>query len=244
MPRVLTAVVIAVGLMLVPTAFGKGKPGGGGGSCAQSAPSVIVENNWAWGQTGSWGMPGERVGYQIQVVNNDVGCGSSSFSLSVAAPAGFSVSLPTNTVTVSSSSSAFVWAYVTSPSAIADGDYPLTITVARAATSVSATTYDKVYSLDSTAPTLFWSNPSNGQSIGGNSYMVNVSSSDDHAVKMIDLFIDGALITSTSCDDITYVCQLSYKLPLNHMSGQHVATFRSTDWMGNVGLSTVTFTVS
>mgnify|MGYP001087249406 CR=1 FL=1 len=52
----LTALTIAVGLVLVPTASGKGKPGGGGGSsnCTQSAPGIAVENNWAWGQTGSW----------------------------------------------------------------------------------------------------------------------------------------------------------------------------------------------
>jgi len=235
--------------MLVPTALGKGKPGGGSGgggrgTCSQSAPGVIVENNWAWAQTGSWGTPGQQLGYQIQVINYDVGCGSSSFSLSVSAPAGFSVSLPAGTVSVHSSSSAFAWAYVTSPTAIADGDYPLTITVARGGTSVSATTYDKVYSSDSAAPTLFWSNPSGGQSISGSSYMVNVSSSDDHAVKQIDFNLDGVYVTSTTCDDITYICQLTYKLSLSRMSGLHTATFTSTDWKGNVVVSTVSFNVS
>ena len=114
----------------------------------------------------------------------------------------------------------------------------------RAQTSVSAATYYKSYSSDSAAPTLFWSNPAEGQAISGSSFMVNVSSSDDHAVKQIDFYLDGAYVTSRACDDITYICQLSYKLSLSHMSGQHTATFKSTDWMGNVGVSTVTFTVS
>ena len=250
---VLTAVAVAViTLSLVPAALGKGKPGGGGGggggggssTCTQSAPGVAVQNNWAWGQTGSWGMPGEQLGYQVQVINNDVGCGSSSFSLSVSAPAGFAVSVPTSTVSLNSSSSTNVWAYVTSPSGISEGNYPLTVTVGRAGTSASKTTYDKDFSSDATAPTLFWSNPADGQAISGSSFMVNISSSDDHAVKQIDFYLDGTYVTSRACDDITYICQLSYKLSLSHMSGQHTAMFRSTDWMGNVGVSTVAFTVS
>jgi hypothetical protein len=238
--------ITIISLSPVPAALAKGKPGGGGGgggTCTASPPAIAVQNNWAWGQTGSWGMPGQQLGYQIQVINNDVGCGSSSFSLSVSAPTAFSVSLPASTISVNSSSSSYVWAYVAAPAAITDGDYPLTITVARAGVSVSATTYYKVYSADSTAPTLFWSNPSDGQAVSGSSYMVNVSSSDDHAVKQIDFYLDGAYVSSTSCDDITYICQLSYKLSLNHMSGQHTATFKATDWMGNVGVSSVIFTV-
>jgi hypothetical protein len=252
---VLTATAIALlALALVPAALGKGKPsggsgggGGGGSTCTQNAPGVAVQNNWAWAQTGSWGMPGQQLDYQIQVLNYDSGCSSSTFTISVSAPDGFSVSVPTSAISLNSSSSGYLWAYVTSPTVTGDGDYPLTVTVARAGAagpSAARTTYYKLYSSDSGAPTLFWSNPGNGQTISGSSYVVNVSSSDDHAVKKIDLYLDGAHVTSTACDDITYICQLSYKLSLSHMSGQHTATFRSTDWMGNVGVSTVAFTVS
>jgi hypothetical protein len=188
-------------------------------------------------------MPGQRLGYQIEVMNNDSGCSSSTFTISVSAPDGFSVSVPTSTVSLNSSSTGYLWAYVTSPAAVNDGNYPLTVTVDRSGSATSQTTYYKVYSSDGTAPTLFWSNPWDGQAISGRSYMVNVSSSDDHAVKQIDFFLDGAHVTSTTCDDLSYICQLSYKLSLGHMSGQHTATFRSTDWMGNVGVSTVTFAV-
>ena len=245
-----TLSALAFALVLVPAALaGKGAGGGhhgggtGGGSCTQSNPVAVVQNNFGWAQTGSWGMPGQQLGYQVQVINNDVGCSASNFTVTVSAPSGFSVSMPTNAVSVGSSSSAYLWAYVTSPSDAADGSYPVTVTVDRNGAGGSATTYYKVYSSDATSPTLFWSNPSAGQVISGNSYMVNVSSSDDHAVRTIALSIDGAPVSSVSCDDITYICQLSYKLSLGRMSGQHTATFTSTDWMGNVGVSNVPFTV-
>src|SRR5215831_8394906 len=82
--------------------------GGGGGSCNQNAPSVSVENNWAWGQSGSWGMPGQQLGYQIRVVNNDVYCSSASFVVSLTAPAGFSVSVPTNTIGLKSTTQGYL----------------------------------------------------------------------------------------------------------------------------------------
>jgi hypothetical protein len=247
------AAFLALALALVPVALGKGKPGGGGHgggggsttSCTQSAPGVSVDNNWAWSQSGSWGLPGQQLKYAIQVRNYDVGCGSSSFVVSIAAPSGFSVSLPTNTVSLASSSSAYLWASVTSPSTAAAGDYPLTVSVTRAGASSpssSYTTYFKVYTSDSADPTLFWQNPGEGQTISGRSYMVTVSSSDDHAVQKIELYMDGAYMSSAACDNVTYICQLSYSW--SAASGAHTATFKSTDWTGHVGTLTVHFTVS
>jgi hypothetical protein len=240
------AAFLVLALALVPVALaGKGKPGGGGGgggTCTQNAPTVSVENNWEWGATGSWGLPGQQLAYDIAVTNNDVGCGSSAFTVSLSAPSGFSVSLPTNSITVSSTSIGYLWVYVTSPSVIADGDYPLTVTVQRGGATASSSTYYKVYSADTTAPTLFWANPGNGTTISGKSYNVTVSSSDDHAVKSIDLYIDNVYVSTKACDDLTYICQLNYNWAAR--AGQHTATFKSTDWMGNVGVLTVTFTVS
>jgi hypothetical protein len=219
-----------------------------GSTCTTNAPGVSVDNNWGWAQWGSWGLPGQQLKYAVAIRNYDIGCSSSSFLVTLTAPSGFSVSVPSNTITLQSSSSGYVWASVTSPAGATDGDYPLTVSVQRlgATTSTaSRTTYYKVYSSDVSPPTLFWSNPSDGQTVTGRSYMVNVSSSDDHAVKKIDLLIDGASVTSASCDDVTYICQLSYKWSVGRAArGQHTATFRSYDWMGNVGVSTVSFTVS
>jgi Bacterial Ig domain len=245
-------IIVVAFLVLVPAAVaGKGHGGASGAgtssSCVQAAPAVVVQNNYAWGSSGSWGLPGQQLGYDLQVLNYDVGCGSSSFVVSVSAPSGFSVSMPTNTISLASGSSGYLWAYVTSSTGVADGDYPLTVTVGRvgaSAAAASATTYYKLYSSDTTAPTLFWSNPGDGTTISGNSYMVTVSSSDDHAVKKIDLLIDGAYKATVNCDNTTYICQLSYKWSLSHARGKHTATFRSYDWLGNVGASTVSFTVS
>jgi hypothetical protein len=252
---------IAVGaavlaLAVVPAAIA-GKGGKGGviptssstkSGCTQNAPRITVQNTYGWGQSGSWGLPGQQLGYQIQVADLDAGCGSASFVMSVSAPAGFPVSVPTNTVSLKPGTSAYLWAYVTSPSGAVDGDYPLTVAVARsttgAAPEASSTTYFKVYSSDTTAPTLFWPNPSDGATLSGTSYNVVVYSNDDHAMQKIELYIDGAYRTAFACEDIAYNCALSYKWSLRRVHGQHTATFKSYDWMGNVAAMTVTFSVS
>jgi hypothetical protein len=248
------AVLIALTLALssaavAATAGSNPKPGGGHGkTCTRNAPGVSVDNNWAWSQTGSWGLRGQPLTYALQVTNYDVGCSASSFVVTAAMPNGFSVSMPTNTISLKSSTSAYLWAYVTSPTTAADGDYPLTFTVTRAGTSgpsSSYTSYYKVYSSDSTAPTLFWNNPGQGQTITGRSYTFTVSSSDDHAVRKIDLYMETDLITpvsSTACDDVTYICQLNYSWSVG-APGRHTARFESTDWTGHVGVLSVSFTV-
>lgn len=239
---------LIVGLMSGPVFAGSngghGKPGGGG-SCIRNTPGVAVDNTWSWSGRGSWGLPAQQLTYAINVINYDVGCGSSSFVVSLAAPEGFSVSIPATSITLKSSSSAYLWAYVSSPSAAVDGDYPLTVSVVRGGTSSptgSFTTYYKVYSSDSVVPTLFWPNPGDGSTISGRSYTIAVSSMDDHAVQKIDLSIDNAYAATSACDNVSDSCQLYY--PWTPVRGQHTATFTSYDWMGNVGVLTVTFTVS
>ncbi len=232
------------------TAGSATKPSAGGGgshhtSCTRNAPGVSIENSWGWSQWGSWGMPGQQLTYLIDVRNYDIGCSSSSFVISVSAPDGFSVSLPTAAISLKSSTTGYLWAYVTSPNPIADGDYPLTFTVDRAGGSnpASATSYYKVYSSDTVAPWLYWPNPGDGTTISGSSYTVAISTSDDHAVKTVDLYLDDVYTTTASCDDISDTCQLFYNWSIRGLQGQHTATFKSYDWMGNVGVLTVTFTV-
>jgi len=245
----LIAAISVVVLALVPVASaappsgGGGHGGGGKGSCIQKTPGVLIDNNWQWGAPGSWGLPGQQLTYAVDVINYDVGCGSSTFTVSVSAPNGFSVSSPANTIALKSSSSGYLWPNVRAPSVVTDGDYPLTVTVQRAGTtSVSATNYYKVYSSDTVAPTLYWASPGDGTTITGRSYNLSVSSSDDHAVKKIDLFVDNVYASTAVCNDISYSCQLTYNWPTS--AGQHTATFRSYDWMGNVGETTVRFTAS
>jgi hypothetical protein len=215
-------------------------------SCMQKAPLVSVDNNFAWSSPGSWGTPGQTLTYAIDVLNYDVGCGSSSFVVGVSAPTGFSVSLPTSAITLKSSSSAYLSAQITSPANAADGDHPLTFTVQRTGSTTPGsafTSYYKVYSTDTTAPTLFFLSPSDGQTISGRSYNLSASASDDHAVKEIELYLDGVHLATQLCDDVSYTCVLTNAWSLRGVRGQHTATFLSYDWIGNMSAATATFTV-
>jgi hypothetical protein len=152
------------------------------------------------------------------------GCGSPSFAVTVSAPSGFTVSVPSSTITLNSASTGYVWAYVTSPATAADGDYPLTATVERAGSSSSAASSYKVYSSDTVAPKLYWTNPSDGGALSGRSAYVGFASSDDHAVKRLDLYVDGVSKASRLCDSVAYECQVSYKWSIRRVRGQHTAT--------------------
>jgi len=252
--RLITILAIATMLAIAgPAALATGRGGTrASGSaptsgCTQSQPRASIDNTWAWASPGSWGLPGQQLTYAINVFNNDVGCGSSSFVVSMSPPNGFSVSMPTNAITLNSASTGYVWAYVTSPATAADGNYPLTVTVERAGTpgsGSSATSYYKVYSSDAVAPKLYWMNPSDGGTLSGRTAYVGFASSDDHAVRKLDVYLDDALVATRLCDNVSYECQLSYKWSIRRVHGQHTATFESTDWVGNVATQTVTFTVN
>jgi hypothetical protein len=239
--------------MATPLAFGAtiaaAAPGNGGTTtCTANTPRASIDNTWAWASPGSWGMPGQQLTYAIDVFNNDVGCGSSSFEVTLSAPDGFSVSMPSSTITLKSASTGYVWANVTSPATAADGSYPLTASVVRVGSSSAAvqsgTSYYKVYSSDTVAPKLYWENPPDGGTLSGRTAYVGFTSSDDHAVKKLDLTIDGVSVGKVLCDNISSDCQVSYRWSIRRVHGLHTATFKSTDWMGNVTTETVTFTVN
>lgn len=61
-------------------------------------------------------------------------------------------------------------------------------------------------------------------------------------MRRIDVSIEGAYKSTTSCDGVGYTCQAYYKWSVG-ARGQHTATFKAYDWMGNVGVLTTTFTV-
>jgi hypothetical protein len=206
----------------------------------------MIDNTWAWGASGSFGLPGQQLKYMIEVFNHDFGCGSSTFTVNVAAPNGFSVSTPATTVTLKSSGSMSFSTFITSPASIADGVNPVTVTVTRTGTSDtgSATSYYHVYSSDTVAPTFYWPSVADGQTITGSSFQVGVMSADDHMVKKIELYIDNVLRSTQVCDGTWYACQLSYPWSLRGATGQHAVTFKSSDWLGNVGVLTAQVTVS
>ncbi len=239
--------VLALGLMAGPAFAGKGGGGGkpGGGGCTPKAPVVAVDNTWAWGQGGSFGLPGQRLMYAMNVINYDIGCRASTFGINIKAPNGFTVELPATSISVSASNSKYVYAYVTSPVATADGDYALTVTVTRSGSTFNTGSTDtkyRVYSSDSVSPTLYWPSPDAGATVSGSSLNFAVSSNDDHAVKSIELYIDGAYRSTTDCDDVSASCQFYYTSSV--AAGQHTATFKSNDWLGNSSVLTSDFSAS
>jgi Bacterial Ig domain len=241
----IVALALALALVLVPVALAT-KGGSTRSGCTPNAPGVAVQNNIGWNQSGSWGLQGQRLGFQIQVSDLDSGCGSATFVMTVSAPSGFTVSVPTSSFSLRAGSSTYLWAFVTSPQVIADGSYPLTVTVTRSANGAAASqvTYYKVYSSDSAPPTLWYNNPADGEVLSGSSYTFAVWTKDDHAVQRVELSVDGAHKTTITCDDVSAICALNYKWSLNNEQGQHTATFTAYDWWGNPSALSVAFTVS
>jgi tryptophan synthase alpha subunit len=91
---------------------------------------------------------------------------------------------------------------------------------------------------------LYWTSPSDGGAVSGRTTFVGFTSSDDHAVKKLDVSLDGVSVGSVLCDNISSDCQVSYKWSIRRVHGLHTATYKSTDWMGNVASQTATFTVN
>jgi hypothetical protein len=229
------------------TGGGKGKPRGGGGrTCTPNPPGVSVDNNWAWSQTGSWGLRGQQLTYALQVRNYDVGCSASSFVVTAAMPNGFSVSMR-RTPSASSRRRRLPVAV----RHLADHGRRRRLSAeihGHAGRNLQPVVVLheplKVYSSDSVAPTLYWPSPGDGATITGRSYNVAVSANDDHAVKRIELYLDNpnAPVSTTTCDDVPYTCQLIYSWSTT--AGQHWAKFVAYDWLGNHSEMLARFTVS
>ena len=235
------ALVAIVALVAGPAVAG-GKPSAS--VCAGGAPRASIDNTYAWGAKGAWGLRGETLTFAVNIFNMDTGCGSSTFEVSLDAPEGFAVSIPAS-VTVASASSKYVWAQVTSPASATDGDYRLVASVGRQGVAgQSGESFYKVYSSDSVGPELNWINPSDGGALSGRTAYVGFSSKDDHVVRRLRVFLDGALVAAKSCDGVTFDCQVSYKWSIRRVRGQHVATFDSLDGMGNLSTTSSTFTVN
>ena len=211
----------------------------------QSEPRVSIDNTWAWASPGSWGMPGQQLKYAIDVFNNDVGCGSSSFVVSVRAGRVLGLDpvehdhaqLGVHRLRVGVRDLARHGRRRRLPA-----DASRSSGRERRARRPS-TSYYKVYSSDTVAPKLYWTNPADGGALSGRTTYVGFASSDDHAVKKLDLS-STAPGGATLCDNVSSDCQVSYKWSIRRVHGQHTATFRSTDWMGNVATQTATFTVN
>ena len=107
-PALLSALTVSLALLTSP-ALGRNVLDAPS-SCTPRTPAVLVDNTCGWGQWGSWGMAGQQRMYSVHVMNNDLGCRSSSFLVNASAPDGFAVSMPTNSITLNSNSSAYLTA--------------------------------------------------------------------------------------------------------------------------------------
>jgi hypothetical protein len=220
----------------------------GGGGCTPAAPRVAIENTYAWSSWGSYGMAGQTLLFQVSVSNYDDGCRAATFVVHVTAPDGFIVSLPTDTVSLRAGRTTYLSAWVTSPDGAVNGDYAIQASAARAggtgesaASGDSFTSYYMVYSSDEAAPDLFWVSPGDGAGVEARSFNIAATARDNRAVRKVDLVLDGVLVSTVDCDGIAFSCQLVYTWSTS--PGDHVATFRARDWMGNVSEHTSTFTV-
>lgn len=221
-------------------------------SCTYNTPNVTIQNTYQYATWGSWGTPGQKLTYVLLASNYDQNCGSSTFTVNLSAPAGFNVSTPSSTITLNSSGYVRLNVDVTSPVSITDGDYPLTASITRTANGsvgTGFTSHYKVYSSDTVAPTLYYNSPSDGQVLsakgkGSSSVNVVVYSRDDHAVKMVQTYIDGSLLNTTNCDDTAYSCPSQYSWSVHGATGAHTITWKSYDWFGNIGTLSANFTVN
>ena len=199
-------IALFLALALPPAAIavrdsGSGSPASG---CTQNAPRVSVANTFAWASPGSWGFPGQQLAYSVGVSNADSGCSSSSFVVKVSAPTGFAVSTPTSTMTVNSGSTGYLRVYVTSPATAADGDYPLTVTVEHAGAPSPATKSSTRLLREHGYAEGVLDNVSDGAVLSGRTTYVGFASSDDHAVKKLEVFLDNVLVAAKDCDNVAY----------------------------------------
>lgn len=89
---------------------------------------------------------------------------------------------------------------------------------------------------DITAPSVNISSPVNGSKVYNGTYIV-ASSSDNVAVKKIELYIDGALKSSAVSSSISYTWTSYYAA-----AGTHTITVKAYDAAGNIGQATVSVT--
>lgn len=77
-------------------------------------------------------------------------------------------------------------------------------------------------------------NPADGSAVSGRTTYVGFSSSDDHSVKELVVYLDNALVATkvlrrhhVRLSGVVQVVDRRVREP-------HTATYQSTDWMGNV----------
>jgi hypothetical protein len=227
-------------------------------TCIPDQPVARFQNTYKWASWGTNAKAGERVGYLASVTNFDQNCGTSTFNITVTAPDGFLVENAIQTVTLDSGTNRDYSTinkdfevYITSPAGLGDGDYPITITATKQdgttnKSATDATSYYKVYSVDTTAPTMMWKSDLNGKtvSVSDRTLQISHNSTDNKRVKQVQILIDGSVVASRDCTThVGYSCDTRYDLDLRKNKGVHNLVLSATDFSGNTLKNEQTFTV-
>jgi hypothetical protein len=233
-----------------------------------STPCALAGTNYSctW-STGS----SANGNYTITVTAKDAANNSSSSSVSVAVnndttPPTVSIGAPANgaivvgTVTVSAYASDNVgvtsvafydgdslictvtgmpFSCLWNSAAVADNVHTISVLAKDAANNSSTSSVN--VTVDNAAPTTTFVTPRNGDTIVTGQYTVQINASDNFSLSLIELFIDGTPVASSSVSSTTGT--LSYRWSTAKLRGNYNLTARSTDAAGNVSTSTVSVTV-
>jgi len=116
-----------------------------------------------------------------------------------------------------------------------------TISVLAKDAANNSSTSSVIVTVDNASPTTTFITPRNGDTIVTGQYTVQINASDNFTLSLIELFIDGTPVASSSVSSTTGT--LSYKWSTAKLRGNYSLTARSTDAAGNVSTSTVSVTV-
>lgn len=194
-----------------------------GPACVRNAPTVSIT------PTSAWVHAGTLVPYTISVTNNDSeGCAPATFTITSTLPDGFSQSpatlaisgnpLTTNSGTIS----------ILSPLTAMPATYPVGVRVSHDAvvgSAIDTVVNYNVVPVDTVAPIVTISQPTDGAKITGRKIIVSVSATDTSGISKIDVVIDGKIMKTCS---LVTLC--SYSWNTNRISaGSHVIEGIVTD---------------
>ncbi|MBI2984419.1 MAG: hypothetical protein HYY50_02245 [Candidatus Kerfeldbacteria bacterium] len=204
-------------------------------TCARSNPLVTASPST------NYARPGDTEQYRLTITNKDtVACGSSTFAVDpINLPVGWTQVPASTTVTLLPQQSAAVDITVTS-TPNATGVVP----ISGRATNQAATSFQGsttiVYKIDSTAPSVTITSPTDGAVFSKSSTVsITATTSDNYVIDSREIFIDGASLKQCgSTGSCTYDWSLS-----NVSAGTHRIRYTATDGAGNVGENSITVTV-
>ena len=196
-----------------------------------------------WGQWGSWGKPGQQVGIlrpgdQLRRRLQLVELHGQPVRPHWVPPFRFR-----RDSRACAGASGYLWVYATSPGTAADGDYPLTATVVRRRGVSVGTRRQAPPSATTrcTRPTASLRRSSGRIPATGRQSPAAPTTWLSHratTMRSRRSISTSTMCTSLRCSATTppYTCQLNYSWSLGGATGQHTATFKSYDWMDNVGV--------